>query len=145
METLRFREIGAEDAKTLAPLNAQLIRDEGHRNSMAEAQLAARMADWLRGEYRAVIFENAETVVGYALYRPESDHVYLRQLFVVPNFRRCGVGRQALKWLWRNHWTGVPRVRIDVLVGNTEAAAFWHRIGFKDYCITMEMGPPIDC
>jgi GNAT superfamily N-acetyltransferase len=143
-KTVHFRNAGAEDAGTLAPLNAHLIRDEGHRNPMSVPQLAERMAIWLRGDYRAVIFESSEAVVGYALYRPESDHVYLRQFFVVPEYRRRGVGRQALQWLWRNSWAEAPRLRIDVLVGNTVGAAFWRGVGFKDYCITMEMEPPID-
>jgi hypothetical protein len=50
-----------------------------------------------------------------------------------------------LKWLWGNSWAGVPRLRIDVLVGNTVGAAFWRSVGFKEYSITMEMEPPIDC
>jgi GNAT superfamily N-acetyltransferase len=144
METLRFRNASAEDAGILAPLNAQLIRDEGHRNSMTVSQLAARMAEWLRGEYRAVIFEDSESVVGYALYRRDPEHIYLRQLFVKSEYRRRGIARSALKWLWRNAWAGVPRLRIDVLVGNTVGAAFWRGVGFNDYCITMEMERPID-
>jgi GNAT superfamily N-acetyltransferase len=144
METVRFRNAGAEDAGVLAPLNAQLIRDEGHRNSMTTSQLAERMAHWLRSEYRAVIFENSESVVGYALYRRDPEHIYLRQLFVKPEHRRRGIARSALNWLWRNSWAEAPRLRIDVLVGNTGAAAFWRSVGFNDYCITMEMERPID-
>jgi GNAT superfamily N-acetyltransferase len=144
METVRFRSASAEDAEILAPLNAELIRDEGHRNSMSTPQLAERMADWLRGEYRAVIFENSESVVGYALYRRNPEHVYLRQIFVKSEYRRRGIARSALNWLWRNSWSGVPRLRIDVLVGNTVGAAFWRSVGFSDYCITVEMERPID-
>ena len=139
---MRFRRASAEDADILAPLNAQLIRDEGHRNSMTLPQLAERMAGWLRGEYRAVLFEDAGAVVGYALYRPQADHVYLRQLFVRPESRRRGIGREALAWLWQNEWAGVPRLRIDVLVGNTVGIRFWRAVGFNDYCITMETEPP---
>jgi GNAT superfamily N-acetyltransferase len=144
METVRFRSASAEDAGVLAPLNAQLIRDEGHRNSMTMPQLTDRMAEWLRGEYRAVIFENSESAVGYALYRRDPEHIYLRQLFVKSEHRRRGIARSALKWLWRNSWAGAPRLRIDVLVGNTVGAAFWRSVGFNDYCITMEMERPID-
>ena len=144
MEAVHFRNASAEDAKILAPLNAQLIRDEGHRNSMSEPQLAERMAGWLRHEYRAVIFELAESSVGYALFRVEPEHVYLRQLFVRAEYRRRGIARQAIDWLWRNSWRGASRLRIDVLVGNTVGAEFWRAIGFAPYCITMEMERPID-
>lgn len=131
-----------EDAELLAPLNAQLIRDEGHRNAMTVPQLAERMANWLRNEYEAVVFEDAGQVVGYALYRHDADYVYLRQLFVRLESRRQGIGRQAIAWLWQNAWAEVPRLRIDVLVGNTGAQAFWRSVGFRDYCLTMEMEAP---
>jgi GNAT superfamily N-acetyltransferase len=139
---LRFRLATPLDAALLAPLNAQLIRDEGHRNSMTIAELELRMADWLRGEYRAVIFELASLVIGYALFRCEPEHVYLRQLFVAPAHRRRGVARAALRWLWRNAWADASRVRIDVLMDNLEGQAFWRAVGFGEYCITMEMEPP---
>jgi GNAT superfamily N-acetyltransferase len=144
METLRFRNASVEDAATLAPLSAQLIRDEGHRNSMTVPQLTERIEGWLRGEYQAVILELSNSAVGYVLYRIEPEHVYLRQLFVRPEFRRCGFGRQAIDWLWRNSWAEASRLRIDVLVGNAAGAAFWRAVGFKEYCLTMEMERPID-
>lgn len=119
-------------------MNFQLIRDEGHRNSMDVQQLRDRMASWLSGEYEAVVFEDDGTPVGYALFRREPDFVYLRQLFVAPAHRRLGVARQALSWLWSNAWSSVQRLRIDVLVGNTGGREFWRKVGFTDYCVTME-------
>jgi GNAT superfamily N-acetyltransferase len=139
-----FRFALAGDAKRIAPLNAQLIRDEGHRNSMTVEQLEQRMANWLsRDEYKAVIFEEAGIETGYALFQRNDDHVYLRHLFVNPDFRRRGIGRQALDWLWANAWTDASRLRIDVLVGNREGQAFWQSVGFQPYCVTMEMGSPL--
>jgi ribosomal protein S18 acetylase RimI-like enzyme len=136
---MNFRFCTAADAEWLAPLNAQLIRDEGDRNAMSVSELANRMARWLAGEYEAVAFEDRGVVVGYALFRREPDHIYLRQIFVSSEFRRQGIGRQAIAWLWLNAWRGVPRVRIDVLVGNEPGQAFWRAVGFRDYCLTMEM------
>lgn len=139
MNTLSFRYARVEDAALLAPLNAQLIRDEGHRNSMSEAQLAERLAAWLRSDYSAVIVESDKAIVGYALWRTGPEFTYLRQLFIIPALRRSGVGRQTLNWLWQNAWVGSPRLRIDVLIGNTAAISFWRSTGFHDYCLTMEM------
>jgi GNAT superfamily N-acetyltransferase len=139
---LRFRFATPEDAPMLAKLNAQLIRDEGHRSELALPQLEQRMVDWLRGEYRVVVFEGVPGVVGYALYRREPEFVYLRQLFVVKDCRRQGVASRALAWLWQYAWRGAPRLRIDVLIENTSAQAFWRAVGFHEYCLTMEMAAP---
>jgi hypothetical protein len=41
---MQFRFVTPADAALLAPLNQQLIRDEGHRNAMNLAQLTERMS-----------------------------------------------------------------------------------------------------
>ena len=102
-------------------------------------QLTERMSDLLRGEYQAVIFELGSSPVGYALYRREPDYIYIRQLFVLADHRRQGIGRQAIEWMRQNAWPDKSRLRIDVLVGNTTAHEFWKSVGFRDYCITMEL------
>jgi len=136
---MQFRSATVEDAETLGVLNAQLIRDEGHRNAMTIPQLAERMADWLRGEYEAAIVEERGEIVGYALFRRDADYVYLRQIFVRAENRRRGIGRSLFQWLRQNAWQAAPRIRIDVLVGNRAARCFWESIGFREYCLTMEM------
>jgi hypothetical protein len=42
---MRWRRATADDVDVLAPMNARLIQDEGHRNSMTVPELAGRMAD----------------------------------------------------------------------------------------------------
>jgi len=140
---VRYRAATRLDADVLAPMNAQLIRDEGHRNAMTVLQLAERMTDWLNTEYQACLFELESKAIGYALYRVEPEYIYLRQLFVQPEMRRRGVARRALEWLRHNAWDVRARVRIDVLVGNHSAIEFWRSVGFKEYCLTMER--PIQC
>lgn len=137
-----FRRAGIDDAETLARMNHQLIRDEGHRNPMDVIQLTDRVRQWLNGGYSAVLFESQQTAIGYALFRQEPDYVYLRQSFVRPEYRRQGIGRNAIHWLWQSAWSDTNRLRIDVLVGNTIGREFWASVGFRDYCITMEAEKP---
>lgn len=139
---MNFRLATADDVELLALLNTQLIADEGHRTCLSDRQLAERMSEWLSREYEAVLLEETGTPCGYALYRRDPDYVYLRQFFVCRHCRRQGVGRQAIEWLWENAWTDAERLRIDVLAGNAVGQAFWRSLGFRDYCITMEMSPP---
>jgi predicted acetyltransferase len=135
---MTFRLASPVDADIIAAMNSQLIRDEGHRNPMSLFELRDRMASWLRGEYEAIIFEQEGTAIGYALFRRAPEFVYLRQFFVVPAHRRHGVGREALSWLWSNGWSSAQRLRVDVLVDNAVGREFWRKVGFAEYCVTME-------
>ncbi len=86
--TLTLREATNSDIDRLAKWNHQLIRDEGHRNSMTMPQLAERMRGWLGQDYRAIVFEIEGTPVAYALFREQLGEIHLRQLFVARARRR---------------------------------------------------------
>ena len=53
--------------------------------------------------------------------------------------RHKGIGQEAISWLKKNAWKETKIIRVEVLVGNPEGMSFWKAVGFKDYCITMEM------
>lgn len=136
---MEIRSATADDAELLAGMNQRLIWDEGHRSLMTLGELRERMRGWLEGEYRVLILQVDGTAAGYVLFREEPEWIYVRQLFVEEPYRRRGVGRSAVRHLVGLCSGKVPRLRIDVLVGNKIAQAFWRSVGFADYCITMEL------
>jgi ribosomal protein S18 acetylase RimI-like enzyme len=129
------------DCPLLAELNHQLIRDEQHRNPMTVPQLEQRMRGWLEGEYAAILFEEAGAVVAYALYREQPDKIYLRQLFVLRERRRQGLGKQAMRLLRYEIWPQTKRLTVEVLTANAAAVAFWRAIGYRDYSLKLEILP----
>ena len=141
---MNFRRATLNDCALLAELNHQLIRDEGHRNRMTVPELEQRMKGWLASEYAAMLFENDGKVVAYVLYREQPEEIYLRQLFVVCNRRRRGIGRQAMEILRSKIWPKNKRLTVEVLVQNEASAAFWRAVGYKDYCLTLEILPNKD-
>ena len=138
---MNFRHATSKDCALLAELNHQLIRDEGHRNPMTVSELEQRMQGWLASEYAAVIFEDNEGVAAYALYCEQPEEIYLRQLFVVRNRRRQGVGRQAMELLRTRIWPKHKRLTVQVLVQNEAAVAFWRAMGYRDYSLALEILP----
>jgi predicted acetyltransferase len=123
-------------------LHAQLIQDEGHRNAMTVTQLEDRMRRWLTsGEYQALLWENTQEVVAYALFRETAAEVHLRQFFVVRHHRRAGFGRQAIEALFTQVWPRHKRWTVSVLVQNAPAVAFWRTMGYTDYDLTLEIMP----
>ncbi|MBP6506447.1 MAG: GNAT family N-acetyltransferase [Opitutaceae bacterium] len=138
---LAWRYATVDDIGLVADWNHQLIRDEGHRNSMTVEQLTHRMKGWLLGEYQAVIFAVDETPVAYALYKKEPTLIYLRQLFVRRDKRRTGIGRAAFALLREEIWPRGIRLTVDVLCTNHAAAAFWRSVGYRDYSLMLEIMP----
>jgi len=138
---MTYRRATADDCPPLAELNHQLIRDEGHRNPMTVPELEKRMRDWLDGEYVAILFEQGGKVVAYALYREQPEEIYLRQLFVVHQRRREGLGKLAMHLLRSEIWPKTKRLTVEVLVANTAAVAFWHAVGYRDYSLKMDIVP----
>ncbi len=133
-----------DDLDLLAAWNHQLIRDEGHRNRMTVRELRQRMARWLGGEYRAVVFTFDGEPVAYALYAENDSVVYLRQLFVRRGCRREGIGRAAMKILRGKIWPAHKRLTVEVLTANEPAVAFWRSVGYNDYSLTLEILPEED-
>ena len=139
--SMNFRFATLHDSHLLAELNHQLIRDEGHRNRMTVPELEERMHAWLSGEYRAVLMEKPDAVIAYALFCEHEEEIYLRQLFVVREHRRCGIGRAVVELLRSQVWPKHKRLTVSVLVNNLGAVAFWRAVGYHDYCLTLEIVP----
>ncbi|MFI5341893.1 MAG: GNAT family N-acetyltransferase [Candidatus Methylomirabilales bacterium] len=132
------------DLGLLAEWNHHLLRDEGHRNPMTVPGLRERMKGGLGDEYTAVIFGTTAEPVASALCREKTTEVSRRQLFVRRDRRREGIGRTAVAIL-RNHlWPRHKRWTVEVLTATAPAGAFWRSIGYKDYCLTLEILPEQD-
>lgn len=136
---LAYRVATSADVPVLARMNQQLIEDEGHRNPVHLSELETSMRSMLDGNYTATLFEIGEHVVAYALWRDEPDWLYLRQFFVARDYRRRGIGAQAVRVLTDEVLPGEKRVRVNVLIGNQPGLEFWRAVGFADYLITLEL------
>lgn len=136
----RLRWATPADAPVLGTMNAALIRDEGHRNPMTAPELIERMRGFLGAGYQALLADGPHAPQGYLLARDDGEHLYLRQLYVIPAARRRGIGRALVDEL-RCSWGKGRRLRVEVLAGNAPGIAFWRGIGFADYALTLEAPP----
>lgn len=141
MSGLRLRRATDDDVDRLAGLNLRLIEDEGHSNPMTRSELRARMAGFLAGAYTAVLFETEGKTAGYALFRPTSRGIHLRQFYVERDRRRTGLGRRALSRLREEYWPPDAEIRVEVLAHNEAAEAFWRSVGFSAYSLGLVARP----
>jgi ribosomal protein S18 acetylase RimI-like enzyme len=131
-----IRPANLSDVQTLAVLNKRLIVDENHPNPMDINQLTERMSSWLTTEYHGFLYVMEEVVAAYCLYREEVDFYYLRHLYVDRKFRRQGIGTYLLDWMFAHLWQD-KEVRLDVLVENQRAIAFYQQYGFQTRILRM--------
>ncbi len=140
---MNYRFATIKDVSLLARMNRQLVEDEGHRNRFqSPSWFEDRMRGFLKGVYRAVLFEREGQVLAYALYTDQTEHadeIYLRQIFVDRSCRRQGVGREAMRILLEKIWPAKKRITVGVLQGNQAAIEFYRAIGFQPYSIEMEL------
>ena len=108
---------------------------------MSAEELRERIREWLKGQYRAAIFEQDKALIGYALFREELKEIYLRQLFICREHRRRGFGRKAMNLLKNEMWPKDKRLTVEVLLANQAAVRFWRAMGYKDYALTLEIMP----
>ena len=136
---MTWRAAQRRDCRLLAELNYQLIADERHRNAMGIPELERRMRGWLDEGYQAILFERDGEVVAYALYHAQPEEVHLRHFFVARHLRRKGIGRDAFSLLRDDIWPKARRLTVSVLTHNESAMKFWRAMGYKDYCLAMEI------
>jgi predicted acetyltransferase len=138
---MTWRLATKRDCRILAELNRQLIADENHRNTMSLPELEGRMRNWLDEGYEAILFEEGGEVAAYALSRVQTGEIYLRHFFVVRHRRRQGVGRQVMALLRHHIWPKAQRLTVSVLTHNEAGVKFWRAMGYRDYCLTLEIPP----
>ena len=117
------RPVGFAELEPSGHIDRVYVSADHQRRGIGRQLLAAVVAEARR--------------VGLARLFTEAS-ITARPFFVRPDRRRKGVARDALSWLRVHAWADAPRVRIDVLVGNAGAIAFWRAVGFRDYCLTMD-------
>ena len=131
------------DVPILAKMNRLLTEDEKHRNRfMSDDWFEQRMERFLGSEYQAVIFEQDGKVIAYALYRNHAEHedtIYLRQIFVDRTLRRQGIGKYVMHVLMNEYWPKEKRLTVEVLYDNKAACLFYDSVGYKVYCLELEI------
>lgn len=130
-----YKKAIAADIPLLAQMNHGLIRDEGSENTMDIPKLAARMEGFLAGAYTALLLLRDADIIGYCLYRNEDperrgNRIYLRQYYILPSYRRQGLGKQVFMMLAEKVFTEAGEITLDVLENNTAGRAFWESVGF---------------
>jgi ribosomal protein S18 acetylase RimI-like enzyme len=130
------------DCQALAKMNKQLIIDERHSNPMNIEELKERMIKFIENEYKCYLIKLKQEIIGYCLFRDDTDSIYVRQLYIKDNYRKQGYARNCIEELKEIEWKN-RKLRTEVLTHNLTGYRFWKKVGFNEYCIVMECNPNI--
>ncbi len=134
---LRLRQVERSDVPTLFSLIQALAEYE--KLAHAVTGNVEALQEHLFGSHpcvEAILAECAGETAGFALFFPNystfltQPGIYLEDLFVLPKYRRKGIGKEILVYLAKLAVErGYGRLEWSVLDWNTDAIAFYERMG----------------
>ncbi|TVQ54565.1 MAG: GNAT family N-acetyltransferase [Rhodobacteraceae bacterium] len=122
------------DAARLTPFVLQLW-SRGWPDTRGEADARDHVRTLLRAGHRAWLAQDGGETVGYAMVRDNGDHLCLRHFVIDAGRRRQGLGRRFAGLLAERH--GRPAMRLDVMMTDDRARAFWEALGFAPTATNM--------
>ncbi len=135
--TTVLRDATPDDAALVADFVRKLADYEQllHEAVATDADFAKALAE---GSISVIVAERDGAPVGFALWFKTfstftgKPGVYLEDLFVLPEYRKHGIGRMLLRELARRTLSiGATRMEWSVLNWNTPAIEFYRSIGAK--------------
>lgn len=142
--TLSIHPLTPDELGIVADMNLQLQREEGSRVMLLDDAIR-RLSLWLAGDYVCHLYRFDQRLAGYVLYRPTDpdteghrDGVYIRQFFILPEFRRQGLGRAAFELLVEHVLPPATYITLEAMTANPAGRAFWQALGFREYCVRYE-------
>jgi ribosomal protein S18 acetylase RimI-like enzyme len=130
---LTIRNATLADAENIAALGLCVWIDtyatEGVRTRLTKYALAcfalANIQDVITSK-TVLVAEQAEHIVGYAILFTAPERTEIHNLYVLPKFQRCGIGKRFIDFIIGTY----PRPWLACWEENTKAIAFYRAQGF---------------
>jgi ribosomal-protein-alanine N-acetyltransferase len=116
------------DAREIAEMSRDMI-EEG----LIWAWTPARVQQFMANKDSTVIVSRRDRkIAAFALMHFGDDTAHLNLLAVAPPYRRQGLGRQLVDWLYGSAIeAGVSRINLELRANNADALAFYAALGFE--------------
>jgi len=126
------------DHSELSKMYLGLRADERMDDIMTDDQVSDKMLHFLNDKnYSAFKILQDDSLAGYALIELSREPLYLKHLYVKPEYRRKGYGSLAIHELLKIfHET---QIEIEEMIWNEDAVKFYESIGFDKRIIGMRL------
>jgi len=130
MRNMRLVPSDKSDHTELSTMYLALRSDEQMDDILTDEQVSERMLDFISDtKFNALKIVDDTKTVGYVLVELNREPLYLKHLYVKPEFRRKGFGvfaiHQLLELLQKSE------IDIEAMIWNENAVNFYKKLGFK--------------
>lgn len=136
-----IRTIRKEDEKAYLEMAEIFYNSDAVLHNIPMHHLTNTFAELMKSDTYILgyIMEQEETIAGYALlsksYSQEAGGsiLWIEEIFILPEFRGCGLGSEFFSYLEEEMPVGIKRVRLEIEMGNKKAASLYKKMGFQDF------------
>lgn len=136
-----IRKIREEDKKAYLEMAEVFYNSDAVIHNIPTHYITNTFAELMKSDTYILgyIMEREETIAGYALlsksYSQEAGGsiLWIEEIFILPEFRGCGLGGEFFSYLEEQMPEGIKRIRLEIEKGNKKAASLYRKKGFQDF------------
>lgn len=134
-----IRKITKEDRETYITLAKEFYRAGVTLEVVDTKNIEITFDELMRSDVyaEAYIIESEGEVAGFALLAKTFSQeaggmvIWLEELYIKPEYRSKGLGREFFEYLENNMGSNVKRIRLEVEEENTRVVKLYEKMGFK--------------
>lgn len=134
-----IRKIRKEDRSYYLDMAKSFYSSDAVYHNIPEAHIINTFDELMRSDTYAAgyIMEYDNKIAGYALLAKTFSQeaggmvLWIEELYVMPEYRSCGLGHEFFSYLENNLCDNIKRVRLEVEDSNEKAISLYRNMGFE--------------
>ncbi|PYG88789.1 acetyltransferase (GNAT) family protein [Ruminiclostridium sufflavum DSM 19573] len=135
-----IRKIREEDKQFYLKMSKDFYSSDAVYRNIPEVFIMNTFDELMRSDnyLSGYIMEHENCTAGYALLARSFSQeaggmvLWIDELYVMPQYRCCGLGHEFFSYLEGNLCYNVKRLRLEVEDSNEKAVSLYERMGFKN-------------
>lgn len=87
------------------------------------------LKEWKDSEWRILLKD--DKIIGYLVWIVDTDHLYVKNIAFIPEYRKQGLGRQAMHYIDLQAKVKNLPIKLSTFRTNHGVVSFYEKLGFK--------------